>query len=367
MYLPWQMHCLLKSNLWKHSLYLYLVLSLFLMSHSLSRLYLLRVTLYDYQALCWVFSESSDSGHTLLDVSTAFFFFFFTAHIDLCEVGRKHYVFLMSDQLFPLSLFSLALLCFLFCHEVDPDWACHVRLSVYVSVSFCPFVTAHACRTHALSWGLVRWPPLSDEVNRVFVTARQLYVCLRAPPHVWRLGHRWSRAVMATWCFLLCGCSRDAMLWLQSLPGWSVVATVHHGRFELSVLILQAVTVRKVLVIFFSFSIYVFDFPGMLCYALFCQDMNYHIWVSGLYVQVRTIQNFEVINFVRSELQGQNQNPIICMHKVIYDFTGLEESYKSEVEKTKSSDLSIKLIHHLKVHSVVLRSCYIYLYLPPPF
>uniref|UniRef100_A0A8C2X8R2 Calcium voltage-gated channel auxiliary subunit alpha2delta 3 n=1 Tax=Cyclopterus lumpus TaxID=8103 RepID=A0A8C2X8R2_CYCLU len=32
-----------------------------------------RVTLYDYQALCWVFSESSDSGHTLLDVSTAFF------------------------------------------------------------------------------------------------------------------------------------------------------------------------------------------------------------------------------------------------------------------------------------------------------
>ena len=118
---------------------------------------------------------------------------------------------------------------------------------------------------------------------------------------------------------------------------------------------------------FFFSSIYVFDFPGMLCYALFCQDMNYHIWVSGLYVQVRTIQNFEVINFVRSELQGQNQNPIICMHKVIYDFTGLEESYKSEVEKTKSSDLSIKLIHHLKVHSVVLRSCYIYLYLPPPF
>uniref|UniRef100_A0A3B3ZR24 VWFA domain-containing protein n=1 Tax=Periophthalmus magnuspinnatus TaxID=409849 RepID=A0A3B3ZR24_9GOBI len=28
-----------------------------------------RVTLYDYQALCWVFSESSGSGHTLLDVS----------------------------------------------------------------------------------------------------------------------------------------------------------------------------------------------------------------------------------------------------------------------------------------------------------
>uniref|UniRef100_A0A3P9Q2H2 Voltage-dependent calcium channel alpha-2/delta subunit conserved region domain-containing protein n=1 Tax=Poecilia reticulata TaxID=8081 RepID=A0A3P9Q2H2_POERE len=28
-----------------------------------------RVTLYDYQALCWVHSESSDSGHTLLDVS----------------------------------------------------------------------------------------------------------------------------------------------------------------------------------------------------------------------------------------------------------------------------------------------------------
>lgn len=28
-----------------------------------------RVTLYDYQALCWVFSESSGGGHTLLDVS----------------------------------------------------------------------------------------------------------------------------------------------------------------------------------------------------------------------------------------------------------------------------------------------------------
>ncbi|KAM7411799.1 hypothetical protein PAMA_021665 [Pampus argenteus] len=26
-----------------------------------------RVTLYDYQALCWVYSESSDSGRTLLD------------------------------------------------------------------------------------------------------------------------------------------------------------------------------------------------------------------------------------------------------------------------------------------------------------
>ena len=65
------------------------------------------------------------------------------------------------------------------------------------------------------------------------------------------------------------------MLWLQSLPGWSVAATVHHGRFELSVLILQAVTVRKVLVILFS--IYVFDFPCMLCDTLFCQDMNYHI------------------------------------------------------------------------------------------
>ncbi|CAG6021517.1 unnamed protein product [Menidia menidia] len=32
-----------------------------------------RVTLYDYQALCWVFSESSDSGHTLLDPYFAFF------------------------------------------------------------------------------------------------------------------------------------------------------------------------------------------------------------------------------------------------------------------------------------------------------
>ncbi|XP_061553313.1 voltage-dependent calcium channel subunit alpha-2/delta-3-like isoform X5 [Phycodurus eques] len=31
-----------------------------------------RVTLYDYQALCWVYSESSDSGHTLLDPYFAF-------------------------------------------------------------------------------------------------------------------------------------------------------------------------------------------------------------------------------------------------------------------------------------------------------
>ncbi|XP_039903516.1 voltage-dependent calcium channel subunit alpha-2/delta-3 isoform X1 [Simochromis diagramma] len=32
-----------------------------------------RVTLYDYQALCWVYSESSDSGRTLLDPYFAFF------------------------------------------------------------------------------------------------------------------------------------------------------------------------------------------------------------------------------------------------------------------------------------------------------
>lgn len=31
-----------------------------------------RVTLYDYQAICWIYSESSDSGHTLLDVSATF-------------------------------------------------------------------------------------------------------------------------------------------------------------------------------------------------------------------------------------------------------------------------------------------------------
>lgn len=46
------------------------------LSHSMSSLFCLclhRVTLYDYQALCWVYSESSDSGHTLLDVSTAYF------------------------------------------------------------------------------------------------------------------------------------------------------------------------------------------------------------------------------------------------------------------------------------------------------
>uniref|UniRef100_A0A3Q1G9R8 Calcium voltage-gated channel auxiliary subunit alpha2delta 3 n=1 Tax=Acanthochromis polyacanthus TaxID=80966 RepID=A0A3Q1G9R8_9TELE len=32
-----------------------------------------RVTLYDYQALCWVYSESSASGHTLLDVRAEYF------------------------------------------------------------------------------------------------------------------------------------------------------------------------------------------------------------------------------------------------------------------------------------------------------
>lgn len=44
---------------------LYLVLS----DARLLAVCVLRVTLYDYQALCWVYSESSDSGHTLLDVS----------------------------------------------------------------------------------------------------------------------------------------------------------------------------------------------------------------------------------------------------------------------------------------------------------
>lgn len=36
------------------------------------------------------------------------------------------------------------------------------------------------------------------------------------------------------------------MLWSRSLPGWSVVTGVHHGRIELSVLILQPVTVQSI-------------------------------------------------------------------------------------------------------------------------
>lgn len=93
---------LLNSNLPKHSISLYLILSLFLRLTlcPLFDLYLLRVTLYDYQALCWVYSESSDSGHTLLDVSTALFHTFQPAY----------YVFLMSDPYFVSFFFSLTLL-----------------------------------------------------------------------------------------------------------------------------------------------------------------------------------------------------------------------------------------------------------------
>lgn len=74
-------------------------------------IYLLRVTLYDYQALCWVYSESSDSGHTLLDVSSA------VVHIvELLVCGLKTTC--LSDEYF---LSFLALLCFLLGCEVDPD------------------------------------------------------------------------------------------------------------------------------------------------------------------------------------------------------------------------------------------------------
>lgn len=67
-------------------------------SLSCALLYLLRVTLYDYQALCWVYSESSDSGHTLLDVSTGFY------HTDLVLQS----VFSVIDHYFA-SLFSFFL------------------------------------------------------------------------------------------------------------------------------------------------------------------------------------------------------------------------------------------------------------------
>lgn len=172
------------------------------------------------------------------------------------KAGTMCYVFLTFDQYF-LShfFFSVALLCFLLSHEVDPYWACHVRpLCMWVSF-VC--LSQHTLAAHTRVWGLVRWPLLSDEVNCVFATIHQLYVCLRAPPHVCRHDCQRSRAVMATWCFLLRGCSCDAMLWLRRLPGWSVVATVHHGRTELSGLILHPAAVQ----IIFLYLIYVFHSP----------------------------------------------------------------------------------------------------------
>uniref|UniRef100_A0A3B4ZDC0 Voltage-dependent calcium channel subunit alpha-2/delta-3-like n=1 Tax=Stegastes partitus TaxID=144197 RepID=A0A3B4ZDC0_9TELE len=48
-----------------------------------------RVTLYDYQALCWVFSESSASGHTLLDPYFAFFSVVKWILTELVMMGRS--------------------------------------------------------------------------------------------------------------------------------------------------------------------------------------------------------------------------------------------------------------------------------------
>lgn len=72
---------------------------------SLFCLCLHRVTLYDYQALCWVYSESSDSGHTLLDVSTAYF------HTAQPPCGVLLFMLLVSDEyVSPLFFSSLTLL-----------------------------------------------------------------------------------------------------------------------------------------------------------------------------------------------------------------------------------------------------------------
>lgn len=80
---------LLVSNLPKHSIGLRLIfISLsdvrVLLSVLASIFIPFRVTLYDYQALCWVYSESSDSGHTLLDVSIALYTLF--SQRDLCAL-----------------------------------------------------------------------------------------------------------------------------------------------------------------------------------------------------------------------------------------------------------------------------------------
>lgn len=84
---------------------------------SLFCLHLLRVTLYDYQALCWVYSESSDSGHTLLNVSSDFDFphhskSLFEAHTKQSKSYKDYNM---------LIFVSLALLRFLLSLEVDPD------------------------------------------------------------------------------------------------------------------------------------------------------------------------------------------------------------------------------------------------------
>lgn len=160
-------------------------------SPSVLYLYLLRVTLYDYQALCWVFSESSDSGHTLLDVSTALFTLCSTSLHTRCKVGIVYSMF-VSNQYFLFIFLSLALLCFLLHRKVDPDWACHVRLlcmsKCLLSVILC------ALRTYSI-WGPLL---LMSVCGKIYI----LYDCLRVPSHArWR-AHQWSWAVMATWCFL---------------------------------------------------------------------------------------------------------------------------------------------------------------------
>lgn len=106
------------------SLFLILRFILFLVFFYLC---LCRVTLYDYQALCWVYSESSDSGRTLLDVSPANVLKLFSLFVcNPCDAKLGLHV---SCYLCLISVFfSLALLRFLLSCEVDSDWACHVRL-----------------------------------------------------------------------------------------------------------------------------------------------------------------------------------------------------------------------------------------------
>lgn len=109
---------------------------------------------------------------------------------------------LMFDHLF--LCFSTALLCFLLGHEVDPDWTRHVRLLCVLQRALSAANSAHMCfggpHTAAFS---VR--------STVCATLYQRHVCLWPPPHVWPCDHRWARAVMATWCFLLRGHSSDAL------------------------------------------------------------------------------------------------------------------------------------------------------------
>lgn len=109
----------------KHSIYLYLTLSLFVisLSHSLPSLFYL----YLYSgSLCMTTRLYVGFIQRVVTVDTHCWMW--VLHVCIRKAGTMYYVFLLSDQYF-LSLFiSLALLCFLLSHEVDPDWACHVRL-----------------------------------------------------------------------------------------------------------------------------------------------------------------------------------------------------------------------------------------------